>query len=161
MKPNQTWVTNAKWRVPKHPISHISQITNVLWLCLRVIFPDKSLAVTAPRNVKVFPLSSQLILLSPGNGQIEKHWAHTRKTPPGSTNAGCLTQSHRRGVFVTFPTPTATSEPRKCFEDEKCYLFAKYPLSAEKQHYFLHPNDSYTKFFYSQRSYILSKVGKK
>lgn len=90
-----------------------------------------------------------------------KHWAHTRQTPPGSTNAGCLTQSPQGTVSVTLPTPTATWEPRKRFEDEKCYLFAKYPLSAEKQHHFLHPNDSYTKFFSSQRSSILSKVGKK
>lgn len=56
---------------------------------------------------------------------------------------------------------TATSEPRKHFEDEKCYLLAKYPYQQRSSTVSYNQNESYIKFFYSQSSYILSKLGKK
>lgn len=131
---------------------------------------QKSLAITALRNVKSFSTIQAAHALQPWSERVKqrRHWAHTRKQRRGlaALMQAVLPRATWRGKFLSpfqqhSQRGTATSEPRKRSEGEKCYLLAKYPYQQRGSTISYNKNDSYTKFFYSQRSYILSKVGKK
>lgn len=97
--------------VSKHPILHVLNNQCIMVQSENNLPRCKSLAITALRNVSFFhhPDSSCSPSLDQKGSNREGTEQLPKPTPgPGSSDAGCLTQSHLRGkVFVTFPTLTA------------------------------------------------------